>query len=255
MTDSPHRPGSGWGEPTPPVHPGYADPAYANQAPYGVPYQPPAPTRQLPAYSGYDPYATGTYGTYPPQPGGPAYPPPPEGPNRRWLWVLAGASVLVVLGLVVALVIVNSSDQQTVVAPAPSSGPSFTTRSVPPTTTRRSTPSPTSPAPPFPLPGPTATSTPGQPTVPGQTETVAYEVGGSGRAMSITYVDSGGVLQTEFNVPLPWSRQVELAKPAKSAASVTIINFGREITCSVSISSTVVEQRTGSGLTICGAMG
>ncbi|PRC48553.1 hypothetical protein C6A85_79260, partial [Mycobacterium sp. ITM-2017-0098] len=66
MTDSPNRGRDEqwrgreeqWGN----SHPGYTDPAYASQAPYGPPYQPPQaprPTEQLPAYSPYgsDPYA------------------------------------------------------------------------------------------------------------------------------------------------------------------------------------------------------
>ena len=124
MTDSPRRDGS---EPTQPLgnsYPGYTDPAYASQASYGPPYQAPyvpPPTEQLPAYSPYgiDPYATGQYGAqYPP---GEPPQPPPEGPKSpRWLWVVAGIAVLMVIGLVIALVIVNSSSQQTVVAPLPS---------------------------------------------------------------------------------------------------------------------------------------
>lgn len=262
MTDSPHRPGPGWGEPDPSSYPGYTDPAYANQAPYGTSYQPPgvpAPTRQFPAYaqydSAYDPYATGTYG--PPHPPGGAPPQPPNGgPSRLWLWVLAAVSVLVVLGLVIALVIINSSDQQTVVAPPPSLEPTFTTPSTPPSTTRRTTPTPTLPPLPFPIPGQTTTpGAPDQPTVPGQTETVSYDVEGTGRAISITYVDTGGVLQMEFNVMLPWHKEVELAKPADTSASVNVINFGRELTCSITVAGAVVEHRTGSGLTICGAPG
>ena len=261
MTDSPQRPGSGWGEPDPSSFPGYTDPAYANQAPYGTSYQPPGappPTQQFPAYSqyesGYDAYATGTYGAGHPPGGAPAEP-PPGGPSRLWLWVLAGASVLVVLGLVVALVITNSSDQQTVVAPSPNLEPTFTTPSTPPTTTRRTAPT-TTPRLPFPLPGESTTpGAPDEPTVPGQTETVVYDVDGTGRAISITYVDTGGVLQTEFNVMLPWSRQVELDAPADSSASVNVINFGRELTCSITVAGTVVANRTGSGLTICGALG
>ena len=68
MTDSPRRDGP---EPFGNSYPGYTDPAYANQAPYGPTYQAPGvppPTERLPAYSpyGYDPYATGQIGQYPP---------------------------------------------------------------------------------------------------------------------------------------------------------------------------------------------
>ena len=89
----------------------------------------------------------------------------------------------------------------------------------------------------------------------GETETVVYDVIGSGRAINITYVDAGGLLQTEFNVMLPWSKEVQLAKPANRSASVSIINVGREISCSITLGGTQIQQRTGSGLTICSALG
>jgi hypothetical protein len=89
---------------------------------------------------------------------------------------------------------------------------------------------------------------------PGAIDSVIYNVNGDGRAINITYVDNGGVLQTEFNVMLPWSKQVELAQPAKNSASISIINVGREVSCSVTINGMVVEQRTGAGLTICSAV-
>jgi hypothetical protein len=255
MTESPRRDGA---EPNQPTYPGYTDPAYASQAPYGPTYQAPAahnPTEQLPAYSpyGYDPYATGQYGgQYPP-----GEPPPepagPEGPKSpRWLWMVAGVAVLAVVGLVIALVIANSSRQETVVAPLPSlPEPGFTTPSLPtPTTTSRT---PTVPV--LPLPTLPTTAPPTEPTVPGATETVVYDVAGDGRAINITYVDSGGVLQTEFNVMLPWSKEVELAQPAEDRASVSIINVGNEVTCSIAVNGVPVEQRSGAGLTICSATG
>jgi Mycobacterium membrane protein len=253
MTDSPRPDGP---DPTQPLgnsYPGYTDPAYASQAPAGRPYQAPyepPPTEVLPAYSpyGYDPYATGQYGPqYPP--GEPPQPPSPEGPKApRWLWFVAGIAVLMVIGLVIALVIVNSSRQQTVVAPLPSmTEPSFTTPT--PTTTPR----PTIPV--FPLPTLPSTPSTTSPSTPGATETVVYEVSGDGRAINITYVDTGGVLQTEFNVMLPWTKTVELAQPAEDSASVSIINVGREVNCSISVNGVQVQQRTGAGLTICTAAG
>ena len=39
---------------------------------------------------------------------------------------------------------------------------------------------------------------------------------GEGRAINITYVDNGGIMQTEFNVALPWSKEVSLSAPAKT---------------------------------------
>ncbi len=250
MSDSPRRDGT---EPTQPLgngYPAYTDPAYASQA-YGPAYQapaPPNPTEPLPPYSpyGYDPYATGQYGPqYPP--GAPPHQPPSHEPPKspRWLWILAALAVLVVVGLVIALVIVNSSRQQTVVAPLPSM-PEPSVTSPTPTTTSRT------PVPIVPLP---TTAPPTETTAPAATETVVYEVAGDGRAINITYVDTGGLLQTEFNVMLPWSKEVELPQPAEDSASVSIINVGREVTCTVSINGVQVQQRTGSGLTICSATG
>jgi Mycobacterium membrane protein len=255
MTDSPRRDGPEPSQPLGDSYPGYTDPAYASQASYGPPYQAPyvpPPTERLPTYSPYgnDPYATGQYGAqYPP---GEPPQPPPDGPKApRWLWFVAGIAVLMVIGLVIALVIVNSSRQQTVVAPLPSmTEPSFTTP------TQTTSPRPTIPVFPLPtLPSTPSTTSPTGPSTPGATETVVYNVSGDGRAINITYVDTGGVLQTEFNVMLPWSKEVELAQPAEDSASVSIINVGREVNCSITVNGAQVQQRTGSGLTICTAAG
>jgi Mycobacterium membrane protein len=248
MTDSP-RSGSPY-DPTDPYgnpYPAYSDPAYAGTSPYGPTYgapppSGPAPTEQLP------PYWTQVYGQVPP--GMPPQEPPPEPPKTpRWLWVAAGLVVLVVAGLVAALIITNtSSSRQTVVAPIPAlPEPNTTTRTSPPTTT-------TSPTPMFPLPIPTL-PTPTESTTPGETEPVVYDVSGSGRAINITYVDTGSVMQTEFNVVLPWHKEVSLPKPASESASVTVINIGRDITCTVTVGGVQVRQRTGTGLTICSGAG
>jgi hypothetical protein len=244
MTD-PYR-GQPQGEPYPYGVPGYSDPAYGNQVPYSQPYQQPYgpnPTQQLPPY---DPYGTGTYHQpFPPDE------PPPNPPSRKWLWVLATVSLLTVLGLIIAVVIIDSSSQQTVVAPPPTMQPAEP--SAPTTTTRTPT---TTPRPTAPAPRTTATvpSTPVVPPVPsGPAQTVVYDVTGTGRAISITYVDADGILQTEFNVMLPWSKSVELSDP-NSMASVNIINFGREISCSITVGGAQVESNTGAGLTICGAL-
>ena len=93
---------------------------------------------------------------------------------------------------------------------------------------------------------------PGETTgAPRGTETVVYSVTGEGRAINITYVDTDGVMQTEFNVALPWSKEVSLSAPAKSSASVAVVNVGRDVTCSVSVNGSQVRQRSGRGLTIC----
>ncbi len=263
MSESPHRgrdeqpgfrDGQNPGQPLGGSYPGYPDPAYASQAPYGPTYQSPvvpAPTERIPVYSpyGYDPYSTGQYGgpydtQYPP--GEP--PPPPDGPKSPlWLWIVAVVAVLAVIGLVIALVIVNSSRQQTVVAPLPSM-PEPSSATSTPTTTSRTPTVPVLPLPTLPTTPPTTGTT-----VPGRTETVVYDVTGDGRAINITYVDTGGLLQTEFNVMLPWSKEVQLSAPAQNSASISIINVGPEVNCSITIDGATVQQNTGAGLTICTA--
>ncbi|NOP94865.1 MmpS family transport accessory protein [Mycolicibacterium fortuitum] len=253
MTDSPRRDGS---EPTQSFGSGYPvdypDPAYSNQPPYqsvypAVPAPPPQanPTQQLPpSYPpyGYDAGSTGQYGAGSPPPPDAPTPPEPDGHEPRlWLWILAAVAVLVALGLVIALVIANGSSQETVVAPQPvTPQPSFSTSPKPSTTTSRA---------PRPIPAPT--TAPPTETSPGPTETVTYEVTGEGRAINITYLDTGNMLQTEFNVPLPWSKQVELTAPATETASVSVVNFGPDVACTVSVNGVQTQHRTGTGITIC----
>ena len=223
-----------------------SDPAYSGQywtptypPGYGTPMTAPmpSPTGQMPTY-------------WQPGAGYPAGPPPPPPPPKspRWLWIAAAAAVLLVTALVIALVIVSSSTKDsTMVAPLPQ------------------TSAPTSVATPslFPMPLPTATEAPAPTAAPGTqtpanpaaTEVVVYTVTGDGRAINITYVDTGGVMQTEFNVALPWRREVKLAEPAQNSASVAIVNVGRDVTCSVTIDGAQVRQRSGRGLTICAGIG
>ena len=84
---------------------------------------------------------------------------------------------------------------------------------------------------------------------------VVYSVSGDGRALSIMYIATGDVIQTEFNVALPWSREVSLAKSAVHPAAVTVVNFGHNVTCSVTVAGVQVSQRVGAGLTVCGLGG
>lgn len=242
MTESPRRDGS---EPTQSFGVDPVDyPAYANEPTYhsaypAVPNPTPNPTQQLPSYPpyGYDASTTGSYGTGYPPPGDNPPPEPEDREPRLWLWILAGVAVLVVVGLVVALVIANDSRQQTVLAPPITPEPSFSAPTTAPPTTTRS---------PRPVPAPPSTSG-----TPGVTEPVTYEVTGEGRAINITYLDSGSMLQTEFNVMLPWSKQVELPQPASETASVSIINFGPEVACTVTVNGVQTQHQTGTGLTIC----
>jgi hypothetical protein len=158
------------------------------------------------------------------------------------LWFFAIAALLLVVGVVVALVIANGLIKQpTAVPPLPA----MPTQS---STTRTPTRTPTTSTEPT-----TGSTTPTETTRAAAMQTVVYNVTGDGRAISITYRDTGDVMETEFNVLLPWSKQVSLQQTANHSAVVTIINIGHDVTCSVTVAGVLVRQHTGVGLTVCSA--
>jgi hypothetical protein len=228
-------------------YPAYADPAYRGQSYYPPAYYPaPSPnptettsTERLPQYWLQDQ----------PSPDQPTQEPTLGRPKApRWLWIAAAAAVLLVTALVIALVISNGIAKKQTAVPALPAMPS-TQRPAPTTSTSSPSPSPSSSAT---TSEPTSTES-GPPANAGAMQTVVYNVTGEGRAISITYVDNEGMVQTEFNVALPWSREVSLAKSGNQKANITIINIGHNVTCSVSVDGVQVRQRTGAGLTVCAA--
>jgi hypothetical protein len=254
---SPPLPGS---EPTDPYglrRPPPTDPAYADQAPYApsydgyVPRWAPNPnetnpTERLPPYWQQDLPSSDELSR-----AGLA-PPPPQGPKSpRWLLIAAGLAVLLVVALVIALIITTGSiKNQTAVPPLPAMPGSSSNTPTPSTrTSPRTSPSPI----PLPVPPPSGSGTPTETTGPAAMQTVVYNVSGEGRAISVTYWDTGDVIQTEFNVALPWSKEVSLSKSATHPASVTIINIGHNVTCTLTVDGVQVRQRVGVGLTICDA--
>jgi hypothetical protein len=253
---SPPLPGSGPAGPQGFPYPPPADPAYADQAgPYAPTYGGYSPhwasslndTKQLPAYWQQE---LPPSGEAPPE--GTA--PPPQGGRKppRWLWIGAGLAVLLVVALVIALVLVNDAIKtQTVVPPLPAMPGSSEETPTPTPSTRTTPPSRTF----RPLPPPTASGTPPETTGPTEMQDVVYNVTGDGRALSIVYIGTGDMLQTEFNVALPWSKEVSLSKSAVRPANVTVVNFGHNVTCSVTIAGVQVSQRVGVGLTVCDSQG
>jgi hypothetical protein len=262
--NDPRRPGrfsppQAGSDPTGPIGPRnapLADPAYADQAPhaptyggYAPPWTPGLnetnPTRRLPAYWGQDQ----------PPPGGlppeGMAPPPPHGPRSpRWLLIGAGAAVLLVVALLIALILTNGTNKtQTAVPPLPAMPGSSAQSPTPTPPTRTSPPSRTL------VPAPPPSGSTGPSGTPGAMQSVVYNVTGDGRAISITYWDTGDVIQTEFNVSLPWSKQVSLSQSAAHPASVTIINIGHNVTCTVTVDGVQMRQRAGAGITVCDAAG
>lgn len=254
---SPPLPGSGPAGPQGSPYPPPADPAYADQAgpyapTYGGGYGPQwasslNDTKQLPPYWQRE---LPPSGEMPPE--GAAPPPPGGRKSPRWLFIGAGLAVLLAVALVIALVLVNNAIKtQTVVPPLPAMPGSSEETPTPTPSTRTTPPSRTL----RPVPPPTASGTPPQTTGPVEMQDVVYNVTGDGRALSIVYIGTGDMLQTEFNVALPWSKEVSLSKSAAHPANVTVVNFGHNVTCSVTIAGVEVSQRVGVGLTVCDARG
>jgi hypothetical protein len=216
-------------------------PAQYGQQPNQYDQQPTQYGQQPNQYGGQQP------DEYQPWPSDGAGGEPPDGDghgSRMWLWAIAGVAVLLVIGLVVAVLIVTSSSDETVVAPPlqPSATGATTT---PRTTTSRA-----------PAPSPSDETTTSETTTsgtPGVTEQVVYNVGGTGTALNITYVDDGDVLQTEFRVTLPWTKTVQLEQPAKDKASVSVVKLGGDVSCSISVAGAEVSNESGRGLTMCKA--
>jgi hypothetical protein len=225
-------------------YPPYTDPAYSGQSSYPPPYYPGSapnpnatnPTEKIPQYWLHGQPQPDQL-TEEPEPGRPKAP--------RWLWIAAAAAVLLVAALVIALVIANgTARKETAVPPLPampnSSNPASTTPASPSPSATASEPTNTESSPPA-----NASAM----------QTVVYNVTGEGRAISITYVDNDGMMQTEFNVGLPWSKEVSLPASGSAKANITIINIGHDVTCSLTVDGVEVNERTGVGLTVCNTSG
>ncbi|MBN9635190.1 MAG: biopolymer transporter ExbD [Actinobacteria bacterium] len=113
---------------------------------------------------------------------------PPKVRRHKWLFPLAGAVLILALCMVIAMVIVDSSEQQTLVAPPPLPAPTQDPMSSSTTVTTTTTPESGEPSEAV---SPPAAAAPSDPES-GDTEAVLYSVIGNGRAVSITYVDTGG---------------------------------------------------------------
>ncbi|MUM16221.1 hypothetical protein FZI91_11255 [Mycobacterium sp. CBMA271] len=195
------------------------DPAYASQAfeyPALAGASPPQPTTALPQQYG----SSGSFGP-PPQD-----PEPPRRSNTFWLWVVGIGALVVIVALIITLValIQREDDRQPTVVATPSTRTQTTT--VP---TMPSIPAiPSFTIPPIPINPPTQGSQPA-------TETVVYEVGGTGFAFNITYFDATGSLQTEFNVKLPWRKEFKMSVKQVETAMVIGSDLSHEVTCTLII--------------------
>ncbi len=224
-------------------YPLHTDPAYSGQMQYSSGYHSASrtdrnaahPTEKLPPYW--------LYGQPPPD-----QPPAGSAPERskapRWLWFATAAAVLLVVALVIALVLANgTAKKQTEVPPLATVPSSAHQASTTPPSASSSAPSASSSA-------PSSSEAAPPPNAVGM-RTVEYNVNGEGRAISITYVDNDGMMQTEFNVALPWSKEIMLAASSNAKANITIINVGHNVTCTLTVDGAQANERTGVGLTVC----
>jgi hypothetical protein len=232
----------------------YSDPAYGGSTSYSPGYSSAGtfgltPTEQLPPYWTQTSPQPPTTGTTPD-----GNPPDPPREPRPWLWALAGFAVAAVIALIAYMVFVVASPTKDKSVAAPSSTLTPTMRtptrtpSLPPGMPPLPTALPSLPPVPIPLPGPPSSSS-------GATEPVTYEVSGDGIALTISYNDTGGVMQNEFGVQLPWHKVVDLPKPAKESASIIVTNSGKNVTCSISVGGKKIAERKGAVLTICAPTG
>jgi hypothetical protein len=225
-------------------YPPYADSAFGGESYYPPAYYPglspksteTSPTEKLPQYW--------LHGQPPPGQRTPeATPGRPKAPRRLW-FAAAAVLLLLVAALVIALVIANGvAKKQTAVPLLPAMPSSHIPAPTTSTSTSRASSATTS--------QPTATQS-SPPSNASAIQTVVYNVTGEGRAISITYVGNDGMMQTEFNVGLPWSKEVSLPQSGNQKPNVTIVNIGHDVTCSVTVDGAQVRQHTGAGLTVCG---
>ncbi len=168
-----------------------------------------------------------------------------EQDDRRWVWVASVAGIVLLIAVAGTMMILSGNDSGATSAtvspstsqavPYPSSAPSPTARrapakTLPPETITSVTPTPTAAAP-----VPTAESTGAAPPPAGDPRTVTYTVTGSRQLfdlVTIIYTDRQGALQTDVNVPLPWTKQVTL-DPGVELSSVTATSVGGQLNCSI----------------------
>jgi hypothetical protein len=187
-----------------------------------------------------------------------------EHDDRRWLWVASVAGIVLLIAVAGTMMILSGNDSGTTsatvspsitqAAPFPSDAPSPTARrtpsALPPETITSVTPTPTA-APPSAAIEPTETAPPPA----ADPRTVTYTVTGNRQLfdlVTIIYTDQQGALQTDVNVPLPWTKQVTL-DPGVQLSSVTATSVGGQLNCSITdgAGETLASQTNNTMITNC----
>jgi hypothetical protein len=187
-----------------------------------------------------------------------------EHDDRRWLWVASVAGIVLLIAVAGTMMILSGNDSGTTsatvspsitqAAPFSSDAPSPTARrtpsALPPETITSVTPTPTA-APPSAAIEPTETAPPPA----ADPRTVTYTVTGNRQLfdlVTIIYTDQQGALQTDVNVPLPWTKQVTL-DPGVQLSSVTATSVGGQLNCSITdgAGETLASQTNNTMITNC----
>lgn len=175
----------------------------------------------------------------------PKDPEPPRRSNTFWLWVVGIGALVVIIALIITLVLlIQREDQQppTVVS-SPTTRTSTTTAPSQPTIP----PIPSFTIPPIPVNPPTQGSQ-------AATESVVYEVGGRGPALNVTYFDASGSLQMEFNVKLPWRKEVKLNTEQVTNAVVIAADFSHDVSCTLLVNG-AQKSATSGKMATCSTLG
>lgn len=211
------------------------DPAYASQA-----FEYPALSGAAqPNQTAVLPQQYGSYGT-PPQD-----PEPPRRSNTFWLWVVGIGALVVIVALIITLVVLiqRQDERPPTVVTTPSTRTSTTTAPSRPTTP----PLPSFTIPPIPVNPPTQRSQ-------AATESVVYEVAGHGPALNVTYFDASGSLQMEFNVKLPWRKEVKLNTEQVTNAVVIAADFSHDVSCTLVVNG-AQKSATSGKMATCSTLG
>lgn len=174
------------------------------------------------------------------------------GESTTWRWVAAVAAVVLVGAVVGTVTILRGGDSSTVsgrVVPSasqPAAPQPSTTRTAPRATVAQpSTAASTSLPPEIPT---VVSPTPSASPTPADSRTVVYTVSGTRSAadvVTVTYTDETGVLRTDLNVSLPWSKTVVRSGDVL-INSVTAISFHSELNCTITdASGTVLVSQDG----------
>lgn len=195
--------------------------------------------------------------------------------DRRWVWVAGVAGAILLVAVICTVVILGGGDSGQVsatVSPPTSAVPTTAAGAAPPVaapaplpapatslapetvTTVTPTPTATAQAPAAPVAPPEAA--PAQPPAPApDPRTITYQVTGNRQLLdlvTVIYTDNQGALQTDINVPLPWTKTIVL-DPGVTLTSVTATSLTGQLNCTITnaAGATIAQRLDNTIITTC----